>query len=47
MNFKKRISIEQVEEGVELAPKFDDKGVIPMHNDSCRNERSFNVCLHE
>ena len=29
MNFKKRISIEQVEEGVELAPKFDDKGVIP------------------
>ena len=29
MNFKKRISIEQVEEGVDLAPKFDDKGVIP------------------
>ena len=29
MNFKKRISIEQVEEGVELAPKFDSKGVIP------------------
>lgn len=29
MSFKKRISIEQVEEGLELAPKFDDKGVIP------------------
>ena len=29
MNFKKRISIEQVEEGVDLAPKCDDKGVIP------------------
>jgi len=29
MKFKKRISIQQVEEGVELAPKFDDKGVIP------------------
>ena len=29
MNFKKRISIEQVEEGVELAPKFDSNGVIP------------------
>ncbi len=29
MNFKKRISVEQVEEGVELAPKFDEKGVIP------------------
>ena len=28
-NFKKRISIEQVEEGVDLAPKFDEKGVIP------------------
>ncbi|PPR16135.1 MAG: Phosphoribosyl-AMP cyclohydrolase [Alphaproteobacteria bacterium MarineAlpha9_Bin3] len=29
MNFKERISIKQVEEGIELAPKFDDKGVIP------------------
>jgi phosphoribosyl-AMP cyclohydrolase len=29
MDFKKRISIEQVEEGVDLAPKFDDKGVMP------------------
>jgi len=28
-NFKKRISIEQVEEGIDLAPKFDKKGVIP------------------
>ena len=29
MSFKKRVSIEQVEEGTDLAPKFDDKGVIP------------------
>ncbi|HIG08630.1 MAG TPA: phosphoribosyl-AMP cyclohydrolase [Alphaproteobacteria bacterium] len=29
MSFKKRISIEQVEEGIDLAPKFDEKGVIP------------------
>ena len=29
MSFKKRVSIEQVEEGIDLMPKFDDKGVIP------------------
>ena len=29
MSFKKRVSIEQVEEGTDLTPKFDDKGVIP------------------
>ena len=29
MSFKKRVSIEQVEEGIDLTPKFDDKGVIP------------------
>jgi phosphoribosyl-AMP cyclohydrolase len=29
VDFKKRISIEQVEEGTELAPKFDDNGLIP------------------
>jgi phosphoribosyl-AMP cyclohydrolase len=28
--FKKRISIEEVEEGKFLAPKFDDKGLIPV-----------------
>lgn len=27
--FAERTSIEQVEEGTELAPKFDEKGVIP------------------
>ncbi|MEM0967336.1 MAG: phosphoribosyl-AMP cyclohydrolase [Verrucomicrobiota bacterium] len=27
--FHERQSVEQVEEGVQLAPKFDDKGVIP------------------
>jgi phosphoribosyl-AMP cyclohydrolase len=27
--FGKRLSVEQVEEGHELAPKFDDKGLIP------------------
>lgn len=28
--FSKRISIEQVEEGTELAPKFDSNGIIPV-----------------
>ncbi|MFM7520412.1 MAG: phosphoribosyl-AMP cyclohydrolase [Planctomycetota bacterium] len=27
--FAERTSVEQVEEGVELAPKFDDQGLIP------------------
>ena len=27
--FAERTSVEQVEEGTSLAPKFDDKGVIP------------------
>lgn len=27
--FKKRVTIEQVEEGIELAPKFDEQGLIP------------------
>ena len=27
--FAERTSVEQVEEGTDLAPKFDDKGVIP------------------
>lgn len=27
--FKKRVSIEQVEEGNELAPKFDSEGLLP------------------
>jgi phosphoribosyl-AMP cyclohydrolase len=29
VRFAKRISIEQVEEGTELAPKFDEHGLIP------------------
>ncbi len=28
--FEKRISVEQVEEGFDLAPKFDEKGLIPV-----------------
>ena len=28
--FKKRISVEQVEEGKELCPRFDEKGLIPV-----------------
>ena len=28
--FSKRTSIEQVEEGFELAPKFDSSGLIPV-----------------
>jgi len=35
--FSPRTSVEQVEEGIELAPKFDDNGVIPcitQHADS-------------
>src|SRR5690606_42071424 len=27
--FAARVSVEQVEEGVELAPKFDERGLIP------------------
>ncbi len=30
INFKQRISIEQVEEGYDLAPKFDENGLIPV-----------------
>ena len=30
INFEKRISIEQVEESTELAPKFDTDGLIPV-----------------
>nr|WP_281249190.1 phosphoribosyl-AMP cyclohydrolase [Paracoccus homiensis] len=29
MNFGQRTSVEQVEEGTELAPKFDDRGLMP------------------
>jgi phosphoribosyl-AMP cyclohydrolase len=29
VDFKKRISVEQVEEGTELAPKFDENGLLP------------------
>ena len=29
INFAKRVSVMQVEEGDQLAPKFDDKGCIP------------------
>lgn len=28
--FRPRVSIEQVEEGTELAPKFDDRGLVPV-----------------
>tara|TARA_Y100001970_G_scaffold88903_1_gene112211 strand:+ start:275 stop:763 length:489 start_codon:yes stop_codon:yes gene_type:complete len=28
-NFKKRISVEEVEEGLSLTPKFDENGLIP------------------
>ena len=28
--FKKRISVEQVEESTDLAPKFDENGLIPV-----------------
>ena len=30
MDFGKRISIEAVEEGNEFAPKFDERGLIPV-----------------
>jgi phosphoribosyl-AMP cyclohydrolase len=30
MTFAKRISVEQVEEGNDLAPKFDDNGLLPV-----------------
>ncbi len=34
--FKKRISIEQVEEGTELAPKFDESGLLPVVTTSAK-----------
>jgi len=30
IEFKERTSVEQVEEGTELAPRFDEKGLIPV-----------------
>ena len=30
LDFKKRISVEEVEEGKSLQPKFDDRGLIPV-----------------
>ena len=30
INFKKRVSVKQVEESVDLAPKFDENGLIPV-----------------
>ncbi|MEX0719208.1 MAG: phosphoribosyl-AMP cyclohydrolase [Balneolaceae bacterium] len=30
ITFKKRKTVEQVEEGLDLAPKFDEKGLIPV-----------------
>jgi len=30
IRFKQRISVEQVEEGTDLAPKFDENGLIPV-----------------
>jgi phosphoribosyl-AMP cyclohydrolase len=29
IRFEERLSVEQVEEGVDLAPKFDERGLIP------------------
>ena len=28
-NFKQRLSVEEVEEGLSLSPKFDENGLIP------------------
>ena len=30
ITFSKRVSVEEVEEGLKLQPKFDDKGLIPV-----------------
>ena len=30
ITFKKRITVEQVEEGYDLAPKFNEHGLIPV-----------------
>jgi phosphoribosyl-AMP cyclohydrolase len=37
VEFKKRISVEQVEEGTELAPKFDENGLIPVVTTSVKS----------
>ena len=30
ITFSKRVSVEEVEEGLKLQPKFDEKGLIPV-----------------
>ena len=35
--FKKRISVEQVEESTDLCPKFDEKGLIPVITTDWKN----------
>ena len=41
--FKKRVSIEQVEESTDLAPKFDKSGLIPVITTDSKNG---NVFMH-
>ena len=41
--FKKRISVEQVEEGKDLCPKFDENGLIPVIT---TDHRSGEILMH-
>ena len=54
--FKKRQSIEQVEESCELAPKFDQNGLMPVVTTDFEsgellmqgyvNQEAFNLCIN-
>ena len=47
MSFAHRKSVEQVETGLELAPKFDEDGADPGCHHRSRERRSVDARLHE
>ena len=56
-NFTSRSTVEQVEEGLDLAPKFNENGILPcitQHVDSCEilmfaymNEQAFRLTINK
>ncbi len=36
-NFEKRVSVEEIEEGTSLSPKFDENGLIPCITTDCNS----------
>ena len=45
--FSPRFSVEQVEEGAVLAPKFDSEGLIPVITTDAAQRRGADARLHE